>query len=69
MKYRKIKNFITAGLSAVIYQSYIVEGVPTSTKIFATICFLFCIYALLNEADRMFGNKRRNTCQQTTKSI
>lgn len=69
MNYRKIKNFITAGLSAVLYHSNIVEGVTTLNKILTTICILLCVYVLLDEMDRMFRNKRRNTCQQTTKSI
>ena len=51
-RYNMIKNLMIASATATLYFGWILDGVDTFKKIFATVCIFALIFLLMHDADR-----------------
>lgn len=52
------KNIIIAALATFIYNSYVVEGTPTVTRVYAMICAFMCAMAMMSWVDTRLKTAR-----------
>lgn len=53
-----LKNTIIAALATFIYHSYIVEGTPTVTKVYAVVCWFVVSLAIMLAIDSIIQVRR-----------
>lgn len=68
MKYRRLKNFLIAGLVGFIYHLYIVPSTPLLTEIFAIAYVIWIIMVLLEDWD-VRRHKKLKARKEVTREV